>query len=111
MSSMEKTVSSRHGPECFGDLPQGESTRGDRYVAGQDGAPLGTLVPFSLYPRWKRQPRVITSWRSPFRRSSSSPVGLSAKPRPAAAGTRAGQRDRLARRYSGRGFFTQSPDA
>ncbi len=52
---MEKTVSSQDAPGRFGDLLQGVSDKGDRYVVEQDGVPLAAVVPFSLYAQWKRQ--------------------------------------------------------
>ena len=53
--SMEKTVSSQDAPGRFGDLLQGVSDKGDRYVVEQDGVPLAAVVPFALYSQWKRR--------------------------------------------------------
>ncbi len=50
---MEKTVSSQDAPGRFGDLLQGVSDKGDRYVVEQDGVPLAAVVPFALYAQWK----------------------------------------------------------
>ncbi len=52
---MEKTVSSQDVPGRFGDLLQGVSDKGDRYVVEQDGVPLAAMVPFALYAQWKRR--------------------------------------------------------
>ena len=52
---MEKTVSSQDAPGRFGDLLQGVSDKGDRYVVEHDGVPLAAVVPFSLYAQWKRR--------------------------------------------------------
>lgn len=52
---MEKTVSSQDAPERFGDLLQGVSDKGDRYVVERDGVPLAAVVPFALYSQWKRR--------------------------------------------------------
>lgn len=52
---MEKTVSSQDAPGRFGDLRQGVSDKGDRYVVEQDGVPLAAVVPFALDAQWKRQ--------------------------------------------------------
>lgn len=52
---MEKTVSSQDAPERFGDLLQGVSDKGDRYVVEQDGVPLAAVVPFALYSQWKHR--------------------------------------------------------
>lgn len=52
---MEKTVSSRDAPGCFGDLLQGVSDKGDCYVVERDGVPLSAVVPFALYSQWKRR--------------------------------------------------------
>jgi len=54
-NAMEKTVSSQDAPGRFGDLLQGVSDKGDRYVVEQDGVPLAAVVPFALYSQWKRQ--------------------------------------------------------
>ncbi len=53
--SMEKTVSSQDATRRFGDLLQGVSDKGDRYVVEQDGVPLAAVVPFALYSQWKRR--------------------------------------------------------
>jgi prevent-host-death family protein len=53
LDSMEKTVSSQDAPSRFGDLLQGVSDKGDRYVVEQDGVPLAAVVPFALYSQWK----------------------------------------------------------
>lgn len=45
LDSMEKTVSSQDAPGRFGDLLQGVSDKGDRYVVEQDGVPLTAVVP------------------------------------------------------------------
>ncbi len=50
---MEKTVSSQDALGRFGDLLQGVSDKGDRYVVEQDGVPLAAVVPFALYAQWK----------------------------------------------------------
>jgi hypothetical protein len=50
---MEKTVSSQDAPGRFGDLLQGISDKGDRYVVERDGVPLAAVVPFALYSQWK----------------------------------------------------------
>jgi len=50
---MEKTVSSQDALGRFGDLLQGVSDKGDRYVVEQDGVPLAAVVPFALYSQWK----------------------------------------------------------
>ncbi len=50
---MEKTVSFQDAPRRFGDLLQGVSDKGDRYVVEQDGVPLAAVVPFALYSQWK----------------------------------------------------------
>ncbi len=52
-TAMEKTVSSQDAPGRFGDLLQGVSDKGDRYVVEQDGVPLAVVVPFALYAQWK----------------------------------------------------------
>lgn len=52
---MEKTVSSQDAPGRFGDLLQGISDKGDRYVVERDGVPLAAVVPFALYSQWKRR--------------------------------------------------------
>lgn len=52
---MEKTVSSQDAPGRFGDLLQGVSDKGDRYVVERDGVPLAAVVPFALYSQWKRR--------------------------------------------------------
>lgn len=52
---MEKTVSSQDAPGRFGDLLQGVSNNGDRYVVEEDGVPLAAVVPFALYAQWKRR--------------------------------------------------------
>jgi len=52
-NSMEKTVSSQDAPGRFGDLLQGVSDKGDRYVVEHDGVPLAAVVPFALYSQWK----------------------------------------------------------
>lgn len=52
---MEKTVSSQDAPGRFGDLLQGVSDKGERYVVEQDGVPLAAVVPFALYSQWKRR--------------------------------------------------------
>lgn len=52
---MEKTVSSQDATRRFGDLLQGVSDKGDRYVVEQDGVPLAAVVPFALYSQWKRR--------------------------------------------------------
>lgn len=55
LDSMEKTVPSQDAPGRFGDLLQGVSDKGDRYVVEQDGVPLAAVVPFALYSQWKRR--------------------------------------------------------
>ena len=55
LDSMEKTVSSQDATRRFGDLLQGVSDKGDRYVVEQDGVPLAAVVPFALYSQWKRR--------------------------------------------------------
>lgn len=52
---MEKIVSSQDAPGRFGDLLQGVSDKGDRYVVEQDGVPLAAMVLFALYSQWKRR--------------------------------------------------------
>jgi prevent-host-death family protein len=54
-NAMEKTVSFQDAPGRFGDLLQGVSDKGDRYVVEQDGVPLAAVVPFALYSQWKRR--------------------------------------------------------
>lgn len=54
-NAMEKTVSSQDATGRFGDLLQGVSDKGDRYVVEQDGVPLAAVVPSALYFQWKRR--------------------------------------------------------
>lgn len=55
LDPIEKTVSFQDAPGRLGDLLQGVSDKGDHYVVEHDGVPLAVVVPFALYPQWKRR--------------------------------------------------------